>query len=106
MGNELRRRISDSLIPFIRAFNFAIFLFLCIPPIGTKVYSLFPSVPGDPGSLQRLSSQDLSKLSTLKEMKEKDVTKVTYPVTNVLSILLVEQLVLQELKEGFKGGFL
>ena len=73
------------------------------------MYSLSPYVPADPHSLKRLSSQVLSKLSTLKEMKEmkeKDVTKVTHPVTNVLSILLVEQLALQELKEEIKGGFL
>jgi len=68
----------------------------------TKVYSLSPSVPVDTGSLKRLSSQVLSKLSTLKEMKAKDVTKVTYPVTNVLSILHVGQLALQELKRDLK----
>jgi hypothetical protein len=36
-------------------------------------------------------------------MKEKDVTKVTHPVTNVLSILHVGQLALQELKRDLKA---
>ena len=82
--------------------------------MGTKVYSLSSYVPETSNRLKRLSNFNL------EGNESKGRVFRTHPVTNDTgggiatakthngnkSNLPIEQLVLQELKEGFKGGFL